>query len=227
MMSSLIKEKVITMAGISCLCKNIDIPHITCMCAHTASCTALPLFIILPNSIQSLPVELNEFNDNGQAWFASSKSGWMTRDLFLVWVIHVIHWFSLYIKKLDKSLRNKKALMVMDGHRSRECPLALYLLKCNSINVLILPAHTTHITQMFDVFLAHSLKRLAAKIMKKLMKENIANKDMTRISIIRKSAIMAVISAWVSICNPESCQKQLELLVFRHIIKIKLIIQNS
>ncbi|KAK8882797.1 hypothetical protein M9Y10_045438 [Tritrichomonas musculus] len=89
------------MAGISCLCKNIDIPHITCMCAHTASGTALPLFIILPNSIQSLPVELNEFNDNGQAWFASSKSGLMTRDLFLVWVIHVIHWLSLYIKKLD------------------------------------------------------------------------------------------------------------------------------
>lgn len=97
--------------------------------------------------------------------------------------------------------------MVMDGHGSRECPLALYLLKCNSINVLILPAHTTHITQMFDVCLAHSLKRLAAKIMKKLIKENIANKDMTRISIIRKSAIMAAISAWVSICNPESCQK--------------------
>lgn len=64
----------------------------------------------------------------------------------------------------------------MDDHGSRECPLTLHLLKCNAIDVLILPAHTTHITQMFDVRLAHPLKNLSAKIMKKLIQENEINR---------------------------------------------------
>lgn len=157
-LSSLIKNKVITLPGNTCLRKEIDLPHILCMCAHTASGIALPLFIILPNSIQTLPDELCDFVANGQAWFGSSKSGWMSRDLFLVWVIHIIHWVSIYKTNFDKSIRNKRLLLIMDGHGSRECPLVLYLLKVSCIDVLILPAHTIHITQMFDVCFAHPLK---------------------------------------------------------------------
>lgn len=206
MLCSLIKEKVITRIGSTTLASEIDLPHITCMCAHTGNGIALPLFIILPNKIQTLPQELEEFSENGQAWFASSKSGWMTRDLFLVWTIHIIHWLSMYRSNLDKSIRNKSTLLVMDGHGSRECPLALHLLKCNGIDVLILPAHTTHITQMFDVCLAHPLKQLSAKIMKKLIQENEGQKTQSKISIIRKSAVKAIISAWSSVCNVQSCE---------------------
>lgn len=41
------------------------------MCIHANSVTVLPLFIILPNSIQNLPDELNEFVENRQPLFVS------------------------------------------------------------------------------------------------------------------------------------------------------------
>lgn len=57
------------------------------MCAHTADRTSIPFFIILPSSKQFLPDELKYFSDSRKACFATSKSGWMTRDLFLRWII--------------------------------------------------------------------------------------------------------------------------------------------
>lgn len=108
----------------------------------------------------------------------------MAKNLFLVWAIHVIHLMSLYRTNLEKTIRYKRALLIIDDHGSRECPLALYLFQCNGIDILILPAHTTHITQMFDVCLTHPLKQLSTKLLKQLIKENEDNKTQSKISII-------------------------------------------
>lgn len=43
MLCSLIKEKVITRIGSTTLASEIDLPHITCMCAHTGNGIALPV----------------------------------------------------------------------------------------------------------------------------------------------------------------------------------------
>ena len=68
----------------------LKLPHVTSMCCHTVSGVPLPPFIILPK-LNKLPEELREFAASGQAWFASSQSGWMCRDLFLIWTIHFIN----------------------------------------------------------------------------------------------------------------------------------------
>ena len=61
----------------------------------------------------------------------------------------------------------------MDGHNSRENPLALALLRRARVKVYILPSHTTHVLQMFDVGLASPLKKeFTSKFRKELKKLN-------------------------------------------------------
>ena len=85
--------------------KEIDLPHIACMCAHADLVIVLPLFII---QTQTLPDELCDSASNGQTWFGSSKSGLMPRNLFLMWAILIIHKVSIYKTSLDKFIRNKR-----------------------------------------------------------------------------------------------------------------------
>ena len=209
MLKSMMKTKVISNSSHdSLLRKTTDIPHITGMCCHTCTGKAVPPMIILPNSIQNLPVELQEFENAGLAWFASSKSGWMNRDIFLVWVIQFINWLSFYRITLPQAIRNARALLVMDGHGSRECPVALDLLRRNGIDVLILPAHTTHITQMFDVGLAASLKKSFAKNMQKMIKESpLIGDETSQIAKLRYCAVASFISAWQSVATFKMCMK--------------------
>lgn len=115
MLESILNKKVITtLEKHSILRKNVKIPHITSMCCHSITGVSIPLFIILLNSIENLPDELTDFSDYNISWFASSKSGWMTRDLFLIWAIHFISWFSIYKRNLPQYIRNKRALLILD-----------------------------------------------------------------------------------------------------------------
>ena len=57
----------------------------------------------------------------------------------------------------------KKVLLIVDGHSSRSNPNSLKLLRENDIELLILPAHLTHLLQPFDVGIAGTLKMLFRK----------------------------------------------------------------
>lgn len=128
------------------------------MFAHNCVRVAVPPFQILKD-FENTPKELNTYIQTGQLWAISNSSGWQTRNSFLIWSINFINWVSNYRLTLDESIRNKSAVLILDGHNSRENPLALYLLKMNNIDVIILPAHTTHLLQMFDVVLARKFKK--------------------------------------------------------------------
>ena len=130
MFKAILRGKVITLKEhYKIVRKQSNIPHITGVCTHSVTGASPPPFIILPGSLQNLPTELDEFNKPSIAWFASNKSGWMTRDLFLIYIIHFINWLSEYRKSLPASIRDATALLITDGHGSRECPLALMLLR--------------------------------------------------------------------------------------------------
>ena len=179
-----------------------NMPHISAMCAHNAIGTAVPLFIILKD-LQNLPNELKDFSETGQAWFGSSRKGFMTRDLFLQWCVHFINWLSMYRLTLDESVRHRKALLIMDGHHSRENPFALMLMAANDIEVLILPSHVTHILQMFDVGLASPMKAKFSSLFRCFLKSNIV--ATSAIAKVRRAAIHAIISAWSSVCIADNC----------------------
>ena len=84
----------------------------------------------------------------------SFSSGWQTRNTFLFWTINFINWISCYRLKLDEKIRYNDALLILDGNILHENHWVIYLLKLFIINVLVLPPHTTHLLQMFDVVLS-------------------------------------------------------------------------
>ena len=208
MFKSILKGKVVTLKEhFNLLRQEPSIPHITAMCTHSVTGAKPPPFIILPQSIQNLPPELDDISNSGMAWFASSKSGWMTRDLFLIYIIHFINWLTMYRKTLPEGIRNARGLLIVDGHGSRECPIALMILPVFKMDLLILPAHTTHITQMFDVCLASPLKKKYSQLLRKLLEKVSLDgqENGSKIAVLRKAAITAFVSAWTSVATFESC----------------------
>ena len=199
-----IKRKVVLPADVAheFITSKHTMPHFTAMCTHNLYGEHLANFIILPN-LKNLPEELKEFDERGDATFASSKSGWQTRETFLYWTICFINALSIYRRKLPADISQEDALLIMDGHSSRENPFALQLLAKNHIQVLILPSHTSHLLQMFDVAMASPLKRMFSDLFnteaKKLRSGNMTSK-------LRFLAIMAFLTSWNSVCNYKNCQ---------------------
>ena len=127
--------------------------HITAMVTLSAVGESVPLFLVLSN-LQHLPN--SPAGLHSRAWFASSSHGWMTRFLFLDWVVCFCHWLTAYRARLG-GLTSPAALIV-DGHSTRLNPAALAYLMRHNVRPIILPAHSSHITQPFDVAVAASFK---------------------------------------------------------------------
>ena len=64
----------------------------------------------------------------------------------------------MYRMKLPSHVRDTRAVLFLDGHSSRGCPIALWLLDKANVEVIIEPANTSHVVQMFDVCLASPFK---------------------------------------------------------------------
>ena len=182
----------------------IQMPHFTIMFCHNVIGTLIPPFVLIPQLLDKCPEEIQTFIDLGQIWAVSTESGWENRDSFLIWTINFINWLSNYRLTLDTSIRDQRALLIIDGHTSRENPISLYILKINSIDVLVLPAHTTHLLQMFDVVLAKPFKKKFSRIFNTLFTEKCLQ-ERSMASIIRECAIQAVIQSWSAVCNYQNC----------------------
>ena len=102
--------------------------------------------------------------------------------------------------------RFRMALLIIDGHSSRACPLALLLLRKASIDVLILPSHTTHVLQLFDVGLVSPLKTAFSPLFWKVLKEAINNQQLpTNAPKLRYSAVMGFLDAWKVTYTHKNC----------------------
>ena len=111
--------------------------------------------IILP-MLKNMPAELEEFTDNAD--FYSSPTGWITSDVFQKWAVNFAHWVSRWKQGLDQARRQRRVLLLMDGHTSRRNLDAIYYLWQKGIDVLTLPGHCSHVMQPFDVAIAAPLK---------------------------------------------------------------------
>ena len=140
----------------------LQIAHYTMICTFNAAGYKMKPFIILPMA-KNFPADLYDFQN--QALFASSPSGWVTSKLFLSWAYFFVASLNEYRNKISFSLLqyapnpyNIPCYLFLDGHRSRLNSEAIELLCRNNIQVIIFPAHTTHVSQPFDVSVAASLK---------------------------------------------------------------------
>ncbi|KAK8861120.1 hypothetical protein M9Y10_012815 [Tritrichomonas musculus] len=116
--------------------------------------------------------ELKIYTESGQIDIGCAPAGYMNSDAFLLWSITFINHLNVYRLKFSSSIQNFKAVRILEGHSSRGCPLDLYLLTKANIEVIIEPANTSHIIQMFDVVLALPFKSTFRLIFHRLKKRH-------------------------------------------------------
>ena len=105
--------------------------------------------------------------------------------------------------KIKKSLKKAPAALIVDGHKSREYPIALKLLKDNNIQLFVLPAHTSHVTQLFDVGVGSSMKSYFTDVFKKKMKD--FNPQINNLGQLRYYCVYSAICAWDAKANVHTC----------------------
>ena len=182
-----------------------DVPHITAMCCCNVIGKRFPLFVIIKNRL-TLPPELQILTETLEFILCSTSSGWMERWSFLMWTICFIGWFTLYKDSLDSNYADKSGVLIVDGHSSRECPIALELLRAYDIKLITLPGHVTHIMQLFDVGLASPLKNLYSQILKDYIKlrHGLIEGNMT--ATLRRISVEAIIEAWNKVATIKNIQ---------------------
>ena len=139
----------------------------------------------------------------------------MTRDLLLIWSFHFINYICIYRDKLSLTCQESPVLLILDGHTSRENPLSLELFRRFNISVLVIPSHTSHILQMFDVVLGYPLKSTFSDKFEKLLKDIKKDESLSTLtSKLRLSAVKSIVSAWAATATPIMTEKSAKKLVF-------------
>jgi hypothetical protein len=129
--------------------------------------------IIILKNLQHL-CELANYDT--QCFFATSTNGWITKDLWVYYSLIFCAQISHSRLSLPLALRDEDILLIIGGHKTRLSLLAALSFETNGIDVLVLPPHSSHLLQMFDVGPASPIKGA--------WKEELA-KRMSRISTAR------------------------------------------
>ena len=182
-----------------------EMPHITAMCCTNVIGSKPPLMIILKEK-RTKPKELLDLINSGKVWVCSTPSGWMDRYTFLLWCINFVSWLLEYKAKLPTNIKTLPTLLILDGHTSRENPLALEYLSLYSVYVLVLPGHCTHVLQLFDAGLAAPLKERFTIIFTRNLKDKRSYTENTMSANMRKIAVESFVEAWDNICNKPNCE---------------------
>ena len=131
------------------------VEHTTLCATIFADGTALPALVILPLVYlpqEIIPEDWPRFDWTGQ------KNGWINKDIFAQYCEQVlIPNFQRRRKNLDHP--NNRGVLIVDGHSSRINPDLWKKFKAADIDVVILPAHTSHITQALDLCVFSLFKR--------------------------------------------------------------------
>jgi hypothetical protein len=147
--------RVLTGAGHLPLIKaETKLPRVTGLCTISAAGVVFKSIIILKDlkGLKSL------VHYTALTSFASSCSGWITGDIFTMFAIDFCSQLSLYRLSLPSDIADKPVLLLLDGHISRMNITPLMIFYLLNVDILIIPGHTTHILQSFDVGIAVPLK---------------------------------------------------------------------
>jgi hypothetical protein len=137
------------------------LPHFSAMCTIGALGHAFRPMFILPE-IKNFPDDLKNYADD--AYFVSTGTGWMTQRTFLLYAHFLLFELISIRNDLPPHLQGERFLLILDGHSSRWTSEAIALLRNGGVDVLVLPAHCTHVLQPFDVCVASPLKMALARL---------------------------------------------------------------
>lgn len=128
------------------------------MCCNNAVGHALRPYVLLPKLKTPTP-DIRCLSESREVFIVSNDSAWMTGHAFGIWAIHFVHEVSAYRAELPPEIRTKRGLLIIDGATTHSTPWALDYLRWAGFTVLLLPAHSSHVLQVFDVVLAAVLKK--------------------------------------------------------------------
>lgn len=149
--------KVLSRKGIIPLIPEaVKVPHLTGCVTFTASGFVFDPLIILPDKKTLRTLE----SYDQIAYFASSLAGWNTSNIFTYYCILLVCQLSQYRMTLQPKIREDPILFISDGHPSRYSFKALLILYLFNIQFLLIPPHTSHLLQPFDVAVASHFKEL-------------------------------------------------------------------
>lgn len=187
-------------------------PHMTgAVTVHGGGCRMRPL-LILPK--KKTLRSLEEFE--GQAYFASSTTGWMTKNCYRYYAITFVAQLSFMRASWPENLREEPALLFVDGHSSRYDFTANLIFWLFDVDVLCFPGHSSHLLQMFDVCLASPLKaEYKRELMGKQFTGFLESLKSTDVSVHRKLTLKELrsnmIESFVNACDKvftkSNCEK--------------------
>jgi hypothetical protein len=130
------------------------IPHLTGVVSISGGGAVLSPILFLKN-LQHFR-ELTTYESHCR--FPILANGWITKDLWVYFTLVFCAQISLYPLTLPVDFREQDMFLIIDGHKTRLSLLAAVIFELNGIDVLVLPAHSTHLLQLFDVAVASPIK---------------------------------------------------------------------
>lgn len=167
--------------------------HITLVLCVAADGKQLTPGLILP--LKQLPQSCREYI--GYYAFSGSEKGWMNRVIFREWVCNV---FIPEAKKRRDELgdASDRIFLLLDSHSSRRAPVTLQHLKDENIDVVTIPAHSSHILQPLDLTVFAAFKNY--------LRSNLSFKDATTADQKRACVLKATHKALYFSLYPETVQ---------------------
>lgn len=127
---------------------------LACACADGTTTPPALIYKGATNALQSTWVD--DLQETDEAYFTSSENGWTCNALGMAW-----------LRKFDKDTsakaKNRRRLLILDGHSSHINWEFINLADSLRILILILPPHTTHRLQPLDVGLFGPLAQAYSK----------------------------------------------------------------
>lgn len=180
--------------------------HISAMVTINASGDDFPPYVLVP--LKNVPKDLLTFVASGKITIGGSPNGWMNDDCFEEWAKWLIQKVA-NIRETYNFDKNRKAILFLDGHGSRNNFKVMKLFKSNHISVIIFPPHMTHIFQPFDRVIARPLKECLSRIAKEII-DYIIEENQNKAFIIRSTQIQALIDAHRVATTQHNCMKAFE-----------------
>ncbi|CAM4608595.1 unnamed protein product [Leuciscus chuanchicus] len=119
--------------------------HITVHCCVSAAGDSIPPFIIYPGC---LPKNAYRLDGPPNALYGIQEKGYMDSELFLKWLRHFVQY----------APEERPIILIMDQHETHVSRDVIMYCRENTIEILCLPAHTTHILQPLDIAVFNPLK---------------------------------------------------------------------
>lgn len=158
----------------------------TVACAVSAAGHYIPPMIIFPRVRMSANLMIN---GPPGAIYKASKSGWVTEQLYVEWLVH-------FKDKTNASIENP-VLLILDNH-STHCSVEAYdYCIANGIEVVSLPPHTSHRLQPLDLTIFGPLNTAFDDACDAQMKEN------GYLAITSEQLPSLLKIAWNKICSTE------------------------